>query len=127
MSYPILNHLSREHGYDIYDGLNSGGNNRGNGNAGGNGDGKDDNTSTSNGGANKTNNADYERDSFMAQICKSMAKHTYLSCNLAGLAWHVTAMMNELIQSSLSVRRANMTMSANTNADTNANNANANK
>ena len=127
LSYPILVYLSREHDYDIYDGLNSGDNNSGNGNVGGNGNGKDDNTSTSNGGANKTNNADFERDSFMAQICKSMAKHTYLSCNLAGLTWHVTAMMNELIQSSISVRRANMTMSANTNADTNANNANANK
>ena len=55
-------HLSCEHGYDIYDGLNSGGNNRGNGNTGGNGDGKDDNTSTSNGGANQTNNADCERE-----------------------------------------------------------------
>jgi hypothetical protein len=41
----------------------------------------------------------------MVQVCHSMAKHTYLSCNLAGLTWHVTAMMNELIQNCVTITK----------------------
>jgi hypothetical protein len=35
----------------------------------------------------------------MDQVCNSMAKHTRNSSNLAGFAWHLTKMMNELMTS----------------------------
>lgn len=78
LSYEILVHLSREH--DVYVPHNSHNNPSHQGGPG--------NEIQSQGGG-----------SFITQICERMAKHTYLSCNLAGLTWHVTAMMNELIQS----------------------------
>jgi len=63
-------------------------------------------------GAGTAATATYQTQTLMDQVCKSMAKHARNSSNLAGFAWHLTQMLNEVINSCIELSSSNSTSSS---------------